>query len=412
MAARQDRLGAAAEGEGVDPGAVTRHEESDPGAVVSDRGLIRVLHLRDTDEIGGPGKTILETMSRIDPERFRLHLGVFESTPAGRETPFVKEAKQRGLSVHAIQGRNPFDLSMVSKLERLVRQLKIDIVHSHETLSNAYGYLAARRAGARTVSTMHGWIDNGIKDKLRIWMDKQLMRRFDLSIAVSEAMRRQVITEGIPPERVRVLHNCIVSSMYRPEGERGYLAKLLGRPLERPIVGCVGRLSPEKGQKDFLAAASIVLGLGTKASFVLAGDGPEREALATMARELGIAERVHVLGYQREMVALYRDLDLMVLPSHTEGLPNVVLESLLMRTPVVATDVGGTAEIVTHRETGILVEKRRPEAIARAISEFLESPGIFQQMAEAGRRRVLQEFNFTDRTRKLERIYTEVARLR
>lgn len=297
---------------------------------------------------------------------------------------------------------------MIHKLARLMQRLEIDIVHTHETIGSVYGYLAARRVGVRTVATIHGWIENSLVDRVRVWIDKRLMRKFDISIVVSGAMERQVLEEGVPPERIRMLRNCIVSSKYRPAEQHGHLERLLGRRLDRPIIGTVGRLSPEKGHKDFLAAASMVLSQGLKASFVLAGEGPERQPLVNMARDLGIEQNVHILGHQKDIVAFYRDLDVMVLPSHTEGLPNVVLESLLMEKPVIATDVGGTAEILSHRNTGVLVASRRPGELARAMLEYMDSPGSFREMARAGRAHVLQEFEFSGRTRKLERIYSEV----
>lgn len=371
---------------------------------------IRVLHLRDTYEVGGPGKTIMETISHINAEAFLLSVGVFAPLRGSYVTPFTEEARRRGVSIHEIRGLSPFDPLIAFRIERLVKLLKIDIVHTHETLSNVHGIVAARRAGVRAVATIHGWIENSFMDRVRVWMDKKLMRRFDKTIVVSEAMRRQVIQEGVPAERVAMLHNCIVSSKYRPDGSRGHIERLVGRRLERPIFGSVGRLSPEKGHKDFITAAAMVVSRGQRATFVLAGDGPERQALERMAAEMGIAESVHFLGHQADIGALYNDLDAMVLPSYTEGLPNVVLESLLMETPVIATDVGGTAEIVHHRDTGVLVEKQMPEEIAGAMVEFMESPATFLEMARAGRAHVLEEFNFAARTRRLERIYSEVMR--
>lgn len=370
---------------------------------------INVLHLRDTHEIGGPGKTILETFRAIDTERFRLSLGVFLTRHEQGESPFVSAARDIGMPVHFVRGYNQFDLRLVWRVVDLVKAHDIDILHAHEVKSDVITYLASLLHRVPIMTTLHGWIGNAPRQRLFIGLDKRVVRKFDRVIVVSARIRDELRDKGVSERTVRLLHNAIVVERYRRTGRRGALAQLLGRELPRPIVVTVGRISPEKGHLDFVEALGIARSRGAALSAVLIGDGPARPAVEERVRALGLSDSVCLPGYLANPERFFEDVDLMVLPSHTEGLPNVVLESLAMDVPVLATAVGGTPEIVTDGVTGRLVPAKAPEAMAGALLEFVADPEAWRQMAARGRALVEQEFDFTARTRRLERIYTELV---
>jgi glycosyltransferase involved in cell wall biosynthesis len=369
---------------------------------------VRVLHLRDTHEVGGPGKTILETFKVIDRDRFDLHLGVFETRHEGCRTPFVEAAEKCGMPVHHIRGFNQYDPRLIGRVAALVRGLGIHIVHAHEVKSDVIGYLAARRCGVPVMTTAHGWIGNGRKDRMMTALDKIALRVFDRVIAVSTPIRDSLRAAGVGERRLRLLHNAIVVERYQRTGQRDFLEQLLGRPLVRPVVTTIGRLSREKGHADLVAALSFVAAQGAAFSAVLVGDGPERRALEQQIDAAGLAGRIFLAGYRTETARILESSDVMVLPSHTEGLPNVALEALLMEVPVIATRVGGTPEVVVDGVTGTLVEPHAPAALAGALAAFIADPGRPVTMARAGRGRVEAEFDFKVRTRRLERIYLEL----
>jgi glycosyltransferase involved in cell wall biosynthesis len=206
-----------------------------------------------------------------------------------------------------------------------------------------------------------------------------------------------------------LIHNGLVLSDYRRSGRRGALAELAGRDVTGPVLASIGRLSLEKGHADLLDALAKVAASGHRFSVVIAGDGPERRVLEERARALGIADLIHFLGYVDRPQLVLEETDLMVLPSHTEGLPNAALEALAMGVPVLATAVGGTPEVITDGETGRLVPARAPEALAREVVDFLERREFWRLMAARGREIVEREFDFTVRTRKMEGLYDELV---
>lgn len=370
---------------------------------------ISVLHLRDTYEIGGPGKTILETYRFIDQNRFRLHLGIFLRKGEEPDSPFIREAKRIGMPVHFITGFHQYDPRMIVRVNEIVRDQKIDIIHAHEVKSDVIAYLASRLRPTPIVTTLHGWIGNSLKGRMFIKLDKRVVRGFDRVIAVSRQIEQDLLKAGVSKSKIRLLHNAIVVENYQRKGMRGVLQEVVGRPVESPVIASVGRLSAEKGHADLVDAIAVVKKAGHKVSLVLIGDGPERQSLLRQVEKLGLQDCVHLPGYVQAPQRLLEDVDLMVLPSHTEGLPNAALEALLMEVPVLATRVGGTPEVIIDGETGRLVEAHSPQQLAEGIFQFLVSPEEWRRMAKRGKERVERHFDFRARTRKLEAIYQEIV---
>ena len=369
---------------------------------------LKILHLRDTCEIGGPGKTILETHRAIDAERFQLHLGIFLAQGESEDSPFAAEARRVGLPVHFVRGSHQYDPRLIVRVVELVKALKVDIVHAHEVKSDVIAYLAARLYTVPLVTTMHGWIANSTKQRIFTALDKQIVRGFDRVIAVSREIFDELASKGVPPGKLRLLHNAIVAERYVRTGRKGAIAEVIGRTVSNPVIASVGRLSAEKGHADLLAALALVRDAGHKFTMVFIGDGPERTGLLDRAAALGLSNSVYMPGYIREPQSLLEDVDLMVLPSYTEGLPNAALEALLMEVPVLATSVGGTPEVIMDGETGRLVPPHSPERLAAAIVEFISAPEEWKRMALRGRDAVKRNFDFLTRTRKLEAIYSEL----
>jgi glycosyltransferase involved in cell wall biosynthesis len=371
---------------------------------------LRVLDLRDTTEIGGPGKTILETFRAIDASKFELHLGVFLARDESEDSPFINAAKAIGMPVHLIRGYNQYDPRLISRTAALVKRLDIDIVHAHEVKSDVIAYLATFLHDVPIVTTLHGWIGNSRKQRAMIALDRQVARRYDRVIAVSTRIREELLAAGVPERSLRLVHNGIVLDRYRRTGANGYLRELTGHSIPGPVLVSIGRLSAEKGHADLVEALGLVARRGGRVSAVFAGDGPERERLERRIDELALRETVHLPGYISQPARILEEADLMVLPSHTEGLPNAALEALMMEVPVLATRVGGTPEVITDGDTGRLVPARAPEAMASAIEEFLGNTAAWKQMAERGKRMVERQFDFRARTRSIESIYAEMAR--
>lgn len=367
----------------------------------------RVLDLRDSPWVDGPGRTILDTASTVDPHRYRIVVGTFSGASHG-EHAYLNEALRRGLETYAIRERRSLDPAVLKQIMNWCRGNAVDIIHTHDFRSDLYGLIAARRLGIPAVSTCHGWIANDLKGRAYTRIDKLLLRFFDRIIVVSARMREQLIGRGIPARRIAVIQNALIVENYRADRDDRSLRAEWGIPAQHKVVGKIGRLSPEKRQDLFLRAAAAVLRADPHCSFVLVGIGPEEAALRALAAELGITRNVVFAGYRSDMQRVYNNLDLVVQSSSTEGMPNVVLESLLMRVPVVATDVGGTAEIITDGESGRLLPANDPDALIAGMREALADGARCAAWVEAGERRIRAEFSHAVRLQRIMAVYDQV----
>jgi glycosyltransferase involved in cell wall biosynthesis len=363
-----------------------------------------VLHLRDSPWVDGPGRTILETATRIDRSRVDYHVGAFVSNPADQH-PLVDALNQRGLPAHPIEDRGGVGSELVRRIVQLLDRLEIDVLHTSEFRSNVLGVLCSRKRPVRLVSTAHGWITNDLRGHAYTLADRMLLRRFDRVILVSHAMRRRLPRWWVPDERVRVVHNALMTDSY---GQAVLEAPRRAPDPRGPVrLLNVGRLSPEKGQPLLLEAVAALSKDFPGLHLSFAGTGPLEAPLMRLATELGLANRVDFLGYVADMPALYARTDLVVQSSFTEGLPNVMLEVAYLGVPVVATDVGGTREVIEHGVSGWLVEPRSRESLELGLRRYLESPNSFVEMALTGRPRVTREFSFANRTEKQTQLYEE-----
>jgi glycosyltransferase involved in cell wall biosynthesis len=166
------------------------------------------------------------------------------------------------------------------------------------------------------------------------------------------------------------------------------------RPARKKVVGAAGRLSPEKGFDVLINAISLVRDQDGEVGFVIFGDGPLKDALQHQIAALGLAGMVILAGFRGDLDRYVPHLDMLVLPSHTEGLPNVVLEACAAGVPVVATSVGGTPEVIEGGVSGLLVPPGDPVALASALCEMLGDEENAREMAFQGRQRVLEWFSF------------------
>ena len=368
---------------------------------------VRVLHLRDSPWVDGPGRTIVETAARIDRARIDYQVGVF--VPAqGIGHPLIEAIRRRGQPVHAIVDDGSSLSAVAERVTALAMSLRTEILHTSEFRSNAIGLLCRRRLPMlKLVSTAHGWIANELRGKVKALLDRVLLRRFDRVIVVSHAVRRRLPGWWITDRRVRVIHNALPFEPF----DRAPAAGPRRAPASSGPVRllAVGRLSPEKGFDLLLSALAEVARDFPAIELSIAGTGALADSIAAQVKRLGLTNKVNMLGYVNDMADIYHHTDLVVQSSLTEGLPNVMLEVAYLGVPVVATDVGGTREVIEHGVSGWLVRPGSAAEIAAGIRRYLAQPAQFIEMARRGRQRVVDGFSFAARTGRQTAVYEEIG---
>jgi glycosyltransferase involved in cell wall biosynthesis len=242
-------------------------------------------------------------------------------------------------------------------LRRLIEERRPAVVHAHLYASEAAAALAARSVPVPLLITEH--TEAPWRGRRARAVSRELYARADRVVAVSTAIRNLLVEEyDVPPARVDVVLPATTASVApRPvaRGPRG------------SVLGVVGRLVPEKGVDVFLQAAALALGVVPHARFLVVGDGPMREDLERRAHSLGIAESVTFTGFRADAPHVIAGLDVLAVPSRSDGSPLVVCEAMAAGIPVVASRVGGLPDLVQDGRTGLLVQPGQAEDLARAM---------------------------------------------
>ena len=338
---------------------------------------MRIVHLVIGGEVAG-GQVVALRLARAARER-----GDEVSFVAPEPGPFTELVERERFRTEILPLRRSFQLGAAWRLARLLRRRRANVLHTHTlAAANVLSRLAARAVGVPVVSHLH--IENHFRPptrRLLAGLDNATARLAARLVAVSEDTRRGYERQGYPCGRIEVVYNGV-----DVPANGGF------RRNDPARIGEIARLCDVKGQRELLQAVARL----PEARLVLAGrdleqGGAFQDALERESERLGIRERVE-FGFHEDVPALLESLDVVALPSWTEGLPVVLLEAMAHARPVVATPVGGTPELVVDGETGLLVPPRDPEALAAALRRLLEDPDLARRLGEAGRARVAERF--------------------
>jgi glycosyltransferase involved in cell wall biosynthesis len=321
-----------------------------------------------------------------------------------------ERAVELGVDYVEVLERHSFDPGIWHALRALIRERRIDIVHAHEHKTDLLALLLARAERVIPLATAHGWSGLTAKERVYYFFDRHLLARYPVVVTVSEPIRRALVAHGARPADTRRIPNGIDHHHFkRDEASRRRMRAALGIDDSTVVIGGVGRLEQVK-RFDLLMSAMTRLPAQPRTLLVLAGDGSCRPALEAHRDALGLGDRVRMLGHRDDALDIHQALDVYAQSSDSEGIPNVVLEAMAVETPVVATDVGGTREIIDDGVHGLLVPAADPGALARAITETIVNRDATATRVRAARGRIELELSFDSRNRALEAIYVELMR--
>ena len=362
-------------------------------------GQIAILHLITELDTGGAQIALQRLLAGLDRARYSPAVACFYNG----DSAVAQHIRALGVSVTDLGMTAKWRLDAFVRLYRLLQQQRPTILHTWMFHANVPGRVLGRLTGVpivisseRTMGQEGGW---------RRWLNRITGPLPDRVACVSESVADFAArTIGIPPAKLVVIPNGIPLEDFQP-GDRSRARVDLGIPLHAVVVGTVGRLRPVKGTSHLLEAWSRLASDHPNAILLLVGGGPQQAALERMSRRLGISEHVRFLGNRADVPALLRGMDVFVLPSLWEGMPNAALEAMAVGLPVVATAVGGTPEVVVDRVTGLLVPPGDPDALAESIARLLYDPDLRYKMGRAGRERVVNHFSVERTVERTTRLY-------
>jgi glycosyltransferase involved in cell wall biosynthesis len=376
----------------------------------------RVLHLLNSFEIGGTERQAVELLKRLDDARFDVRLAALHL-----RGPFLCEVAGRYPIVREFPLTSFYNANAARQVWRLAGWLRhehITLLHTHGFYDGLLGVAGARLAQVKCIAAQRhlSLSDRRVHD----WGTRLIHRLTDRLLVNSEAIRDYLVESyAVPPAKVALIRNGLLLSEQaaRNEHPADAPARLLAHDRLRRelrlnrdarLIGMVARLHPVKGHRYLIEAAVHVIHAFPQAHFLLVGSGPLREELEILAVQLGVSQHVHVLGDRPDAAQLVGDFEVAVLASLQEGLPNAVMEAMAAGTPVVATAVGGTPELIRDGETGYLVQPADADSLAAGINHVLAHPAEAQAVGARGRDHVRQTFDMQRMVAAVETLYDDV----
>lgn len=287
------------------------------------------------------------------------------------------------------------------QLRQVLDDHHMDLVHAHMYASAAAGALAVAGRAVPFVTTEHS--QAGWRGAVNRQVSRSVLGRAGACIAVSSGIRQRLIqVDRVQASRVFTIANTVLPAVHGGKFPAGLVHG------EHSLVGVVARLQPEKGVGVFLEAAVHIQRVRPDCRFVIVGDGPLRERLERRAHELDLCDRTQFLGFREDATAIMSLLDVLVVPSLSEGTPLVVLEAMMAGIPIVASCVGGIPQQIRHCHEGLLVPSRDPHALAQACLALLNAPGLAQRLALEAQQRSIQEFDHGTMVDRIEGVYHRV----
>jgi len=321
----------------------------------------------------------------------------------GSNTDIVGTVRDFARDAAVVECRGKWDWRLPFALRNYVREHGIDVVHSHKYKTNFYAAIACRGMPCVLVSTCHNWLLDGAKLRLYAALDKIVLKAFDRVVGVSDEVLAE-LRKRLDRERTMKIDNCVNVERFDASMPKDAAKAALGLG-HGPLVGFVGRLTPDKGVSNLLEAARSLRKQGTFIDILVIGDGEHQEELQREASSLGLGGNVHFLGRRDDMPRLYAAMDVFVLPSLREGFPMVVLEAMASGVAVIATRVGDIPYLV--QEGGILVDPGGVPDLAAAMLRLVSDESEARRLGHAGRERVRRNFTSSIMAQRYQDLYEE-----
>ncbi len=374
---------------------------------------IRVVALVEAATLTGPVKNLLAfcRMARQAGSIIDLSIAAFfrNSSSAASSNPFLDAVRSAGIELDVIPERGRFDRSVIPAIGRILERRRPDVIQTHAVKSHFLVRYAGFHRRIPWIAFHHGYTAEDFKMRLYVQLDRWSLRAAPHVITVCEPFAADLVRAGVPRDRIQILPNAVAPPPVVTDEQVCALRRRLAVPQGARILLSIGRFSREKGHSDLIAALQLLSRdrPGLSLCLLLVGDGIERPALERAAASS--MHRVIFTGHQPDVWPLFAIADLFVLPSHSEGSPNVLLEAMAAKIPVVATAVGGVPETVENGQSALLVPPRSPSELARAIARLLDDPALLSTLAANAYSRVAACFSPQARMDALLRLYRLAA---
>jgi len=367
---------------------------------------IKILQTIRQGKIGGGESHVIDLVEELDKDRYESVVLSFT------EGPMVEHMKARGIKTYVIPTEKPFNFTVRGKVEEILKNEQIDIVHAHGTRANSNTSHSARKLGIPIIYTVHGWSFHPDQKfplrQLRELGEKYLVSKSTLTICVSDNNFNDA-SKLFPLKRAIVIKYGINLKKYNPAGEFTDVRGEFGVDKDTLLVGYVVRMTIQKDPLTLVRAIALIPAeLNMK--FLFVGDGDLKEDAVNLAKELGVDSRIIFTHFRQDVPNVLNAIDVYCLPSLWEGLPIGMLEALAMKKAVVVTAIDGAKEVIIDKKNGILIPVQDPQRLADALILLYNNPELRKAIGEGAGETILKDFNVTKMTRQIEAAYDKILK--
>ncbi|MBC6112123.1 glycosyltransferase family 4 protein [Pedobacter fastidiosus] len=372
---------------------------------MSQNKKIKILQTIRQGKIGGGESHVLDLVEELDKEKYESV--VLSFTPG----PMVDRIKAMGNKIYVIETEKPFDFTKWKQVKEILEKEKIDIIHAHGTRANSNTYNSGKKLGIPIAYTVHGWSfhpdQNFILRSLRIWGEKFLVNKADLTICVSDNNLKDARKE-FEMKRATVVKYGINLKKYNPKLEFLDVRSQLNIEKDTVLVGYIVRMTKQKDPITLVKAISLIPSeLDIK--FLFVGDGELKADAQKLAKELDIERRIIFMDFRQDVPNILNAIDIYCLPSLWEGLPIGMLEAMAMNKAVVVTAIDGAKEVIINEENGILVPVQNPQKLADALVLVANDAILRKKIGDNAGETILKNFSVAKMTRQIEFQYDKLV---
>ncbi len=387
-------------------------EQTQTSAQVAPAFRRNILQLRESSGFYGAENVVIELSKGLRQAGHRPMVAILTRSPK-RVRVFKRTAQENRIWTRVLKNRRMIDTEVIFRLRRLLRKHNISIVLSHGYTSNFYALAATMFSGIHRVAVCHPWAESKYSARARFYekLDLSWLRFFDNIVAVSQNVREKILENKIPAKKVSLIANGLDISRFSYPIDREGARESLAIPRDGLVVGSVGRLSIEKGQRFLIEAAKPLMKEYPELQVIFVGDGPLKNELVQFSRRLGIGENVRFLGKVYNIPLILSLLDVFVLPSLSEGLPMALLEAMAAKVPVIASNVGDIPQVIRDRREGLLVEPKNAGQLTDALSALLSGEAKRSEFARRAFEKVSREYSMQQMAEKYLRMFDSSSKI-
>ncbi len=374
---------------------------------------IPLLHISKMNGVSGSENHLLTLLSHLDRNRFEIHLCILaEARFLQNLQSYKAHLEQDGIHVSIQVMRRHVDPRLIGKLRAYMQSKQIQIVHTHLIHADLYGTLAAKLSGVPIVISSRHNDDQFRRHRAIIWLNRLFARWQTRIIVISDWVGRFLQeVEGIPSEKITRIHYGLDPVPIEALSEPSYVRQQFHIPEDAPVIGTIGRLTPQKGQHYLLQAVCRLKHDFPHLRVLIIGDGELRDKLEDEAKMLDITGNIIFTGLRtyQETMRLLSGMDFFVFPSLWEGFGLVLLEAMAFKKAIVASNVSAIPESVMSGMSGILVSPGQVEPLAEALRCLLKDPEKSRQMGITGFHRLQEEFSVKNMVSATANVYEQFS---